>query len=103
MPVAPALAKAGWKVWTPKSATIAWLRPATTGRLWAVNPEAGFGVAPAIQREDQLQRQRPRHNPAGFTNVALASTGPPWWEGFGRSEPPADPIPLEAGNPPGTG
>jgi len=68
---------------------IAWLRPGADGRLWAVNPEAGFfGVLPGTG---------PRTNPSGlamissdtiFTNAAVTPDGVPWWEG--KHDPPAE-------------
>jgi phosphoenolpyruvate carboxykinase (GTP) len=82
------LERLGYKVRTVGD-DIAWLRPGADGRLWAVNPEAGFfGVVPGTG---------PRTNPAAmatirrdtiFTNVAVTADGVPWWEGKDDSPPP---------------
>jgi phosphoenolpyruvate carboxykinase (GTP) len=82
----PALARKGWRTWTVGD-DIAWLRPGADGRLWAVNPEAGFfGVAPGTSHATNPVAMRSMAHDTIFTNVALRADGTPWWEG--HDEPP---------------
>jgi phosphoenolpyruvate carboxykinase (GTP) len=88
MLVPPASHK-GWKVWTVGD-DIAWLRVGEDGRLWAVNPEAGFfGVMPGTGPETNPVALATIARDTIFTNVAVTRDGVPWWEGK-DPEPPAD-------------
>jgi phosphoenolpyruvate carboxykinase (GTP) len=67
---------------------IAWLRPGPDGRLWAVNPEAGFfGVVPGTGPETNPNAMATIGHDTIFTNVAVTPGGVPWWEGKDRNPP----------------
>ena len=86
----PPASQKGWKVWTVGD-DIYWMRIGSDGRMWAINPEAGyFGVVPGTNSKTNHNAYEMIRHDAIFTNVAVTADNHPWWEGLKEGTPVKD-------------